>query len=106
MLNVSQPVINQLFGNKAHACSFGKQWSHIVWFHFTGVLNAGVYKKKVQNNIMLLILSDCLSCTLILNDQKIAQHLENTVHSCINATVDRLKTNTIHVNSTPNSHFL
>ena len=36
----------------------------------------GVYKEKqsyIYNNIMLLILSDCLSCTLILNDQKIAQ---------------------------------
>ena len=40
--------------------------------------------KKGHNNIMLLILSDCLSCTLILNDQKIVQHIENTVHSCIN----------------------
>ena len=41
-----------------------------------GQLIAGVYKEKqsyIYNNIMLLILSDCLSCTLILNDQKIAQ---------------------------------
>ena len=73
MLNIISACKESIIlATKIHACSLGKQWSHIVWFPFTGVLIAGVYKEKqsyIYNNIMLLILSDCL----ILNDPKIAQ---------------------------------
>ena len=113
MLNIISACKGSIIlATKIHACSLGKQWSHIVWLHFTGVLLVQVCIRK--NNHTFTIISCFWSSVTACHVhwfwmiRKLPRWFREYKYSTFMhfATVDRLKSNTIHVNSTPNSHFL